>query len=255
MAFWTNYLKGKGKAINKELKMAAAEADMEGYTVAAIQTQMDKVEALANDQAKAEAKLKKEKQDVVDILQLQDDRLAGIAVLQEDVAKLTDPAEIANLNGIIEAEVTKLEGMQEDIAREQEEAVEAESDLAEIRELLAMEKEKLVTMRASLDKTKSAIERANRAEDRAKAKADLAAKKAGLAEGNDEIFDDLLGAAQNRLKEIEQRTRATTIKAELLADSKGTSNAMQDAIARAKGKVSTSGLSVQDRLAALKVNK
>ena len=252
MAFWTNYLKGKGKAINKELKMAAAEADMEGYTAAAIQTQMDKVEGLALDQAAAEAKVKKEKQDVVDILQLQEDRLAGIAVLQEDITKLTDATEIANLNNIIEAEVTKLENMQEDIAREQEEAAEAESDLGEIRELLVMEKDKLTSMRASLDKTKNAIDRANRAEDRAKAKADLAAKKAGLAEGNDEIFDDLLGAAQSRLKEIEQRTRATTIKAELLADSKGTSNAMQDAIARAKGKAPVSGLSVQERLAALK---
>ena len=253
MAFWTNYLKGKGKALNKEMKMLAAEADMEGYTEAAIQTQMDRVNAFVNDQAKAEINLTKEKKDVEEILQLQKDRLAGISILQEDIANTTDPAEIARLTSIVEAEVTKLEEMQEDIAREKEEAAEAESDLAEIRELLSMEKEKLDTMRGTLNKTKSAIERANRAEERAKAKADLAAKKAGFAEDN--TFDDLLGAAKDRLAEIEQRTRATTIKAELLSDSKGTSSDMQDAIARAKGKVPTSTMSVAERLAAIKSGK
>lgn len=253
MAFWTNYLKGKGKAINKEMKMLAAEADMDGYTEAAIQTQMDRVNEFANDQAKAEAKLAKEKKDVEEILQLQEDRLAGISILQEDIAKTTKPSEITRLTNIIEAEVVKLEGMQEDIAREKEEAVEAESDLAEIRELLVMEKEKLDMMRGTLDKTKSAIERANRAEERAKAKAALAAKKAGFAEDN--TFDDLLGAAKDRLAEIEQRTRATTIKAELLSDAKGTSADMQDAIARAKGKAPTSTMSVADRLAAIKAKQ
>lgn len=250
MAFWTNYLKGKGKALNKELKMAAAEADMGGYTAAAIQTQMDKVEDLASSQAKAEVKLNKEKKDVEEILQLQEDRLAGISVLQEDAAKSTDTAEVARINGIIEAEVLKLENMQDDIAREKEEAAEAESDLAEIRELLGMEKEKLDNMKGTLDKTKTAIERANRAAERAKAKAELAAKKAGFAEDN--TFDDLLGAAKDRLAEIEQRTRATTIKAELLSTADGTSDTMQEAIARAKGKVPASSMSVADRLAAIK---
>jgi len=253
MAFWMNYLKGKGKEINKELKMAAAGADMDGYSAAAIQTQMDKVTDLAGAQAAAETKLKKEKQDVLEIMQLQEDRLAGITILTEDVTKETDPAKAHQLNSIVEAEVRKLEEMQEDIAREKEEAAEAESDLAEIRELLGMEKDKLDSMKGTLDKTKSAIERAARAEERAKAKAELAAKKAGFAEDN--TFDDLLGAAKDRLKEIEQRTRATTIKAELLSNSDGTSNAMQDAIARAKGNAPTSTMSVAERLAAIKAKQ
>lgn len=251
MGFWKNYGIGTLKGIEKSGKELLVGADIEGFSAAAIATQLEVLDAMSIKQAAAEKKVEKEVGEAVAIVQLQQDRLDGIEVLQAENAATTD-AKVHELNNsVIIAELDKLDAMQEDIAREKEEAEEAKVDLAEIREVVALAKEKLDMMQKGLEKVKTGMSKAKLAVVRNEERAAIAEEKAGLR-APDDTFNTIMAAANSRLEAIQNKGRAAEIKADALTKKDNTSDVMKAAMAKAKGVAPVATMSVEERLAALK---
>lgn len=253
-SFWANYGIGKLKDGEKAAKKMVMNADIDGFSDAAIATQMAKVDELTAKKALAEEKLTKEDNDVAIELAAQQDVLNGIDFLQQEIVNSTDEALIALNTKTIEAELAKLEAKQPKIAKEKQEAAEAKQDLAEIQEVLIAAKAKLDGMKNGMEQVKNEIARAERAVERNEERAALAAEKAGYT-APDDTFNTILGAANERLEEIRLRARQAEIKAETLAPKDDTSDVMKAAIAKAKGNAPAATMSVTERLAAIKAAK
>jgi chromosome segregation ATPase len=222
--------------------------DPEGASEADIKTIDRELTKITKETAEALRTAKREREEAEEINKLYNIKLSGIEILEARKEGLS-PEERAKVEAVIEEEVAKLEAMQEDIEREEQEAAEAEEYQKELEELCRITANKLKTARSQLNKAKNAMKSAHLKKKRAEIAAERANKVAGLS-NNLHKLGSALEAMNAKAVEAEQDAEAIRMKSRLLKPA-NTSSIMDNAVKEAMGQ-KTSALSIKDRIAALK---
>ncbi|MCX7093034.1 MAG: hypothetical protein NTY50_06240 [Methylobacter sp.] len=241
MSFFKNYGIEKAKSLASALSEAIVRFDPEGATEAAIGEIEEKFDNLNVAFSKAKQVWDKENKEAETILALYNQRLAAADYLQ------ADPGKTAALNQLISA----LEEMLPDIEREKQEADDARQDMDQLDGLVKQYAEKLKSARHTVEKAKKDMQRAEFQKERAKEIADAAAMAAGLSKsttGLSSALDHMNKLAEQSKAEADAANR----KARLLQPTSIDEDADIKAAMAAVSGNSPAGLSIQDRMAALR---
>lgn len=241
MSFFKNYGIEKAKSLANALSEAIVKFDPEGATEAAIGEIEEKFDNLNVAFSKAKQVWDKENKEAETILALYNQRLAAADYLQ------ADPGKTAALNQLISA----LEEMLPDIEREKQEADDAKQDMDQLDDLVKQYAEKLKSARHTVEKAKKDMQRAEFQKERAKEIADAAAMAAGLSKsttGLSSALDHMNKLAEQAKAEADAANR----KARLLQPTSIDEHADIKAAMAAVSGNSPAGLSIQDRMAALR---
>ena len=241
MSFFKNYGIEKAKSLDNALSEAIVKFDPEGATEAAIGEIEEKFDNLNVAFSKAKQVWDKENKEAETILALYNQRLAAADYLQ------ADPGKTAALNQLISA----LEEMLPDIEREKQEADDAKQDMDQLDDLVKQYADKLKSARHTVEKAKKDMQRAEFQKERAKEMADAAAMAAGLSKsttGLSSALDHMNKLAEQSKAEADAANR----KARLLQPTSIDEDADIKAAMAAVSGNSPAGLSIQDRMAALR---
>ncbi len=247
--FIKGYTQAKSETAGSSIVQMIAGWDPEGASEADIKTMNSNLDKLIKEATIASQEAAREQKEADAINKLYNDMLAGIEVLEEQ-KKTADEHTTTVIDAVILEELTKLESMQGDIAREEAEAVEAAEYKAELDALCRISADKLKNARKQLSAAKTNMKRAEVREKRASEKAARASQLAGITKDMDKM-SSALGAMNAKAEEAHARAEGHEMKAKLLKSSDSANSIMADAMKKAAG-VTTPTMSVAERLAALK---
>jgi len=247
-SFFKNYGKTKFKDGINALNDAIVSFDPEGATEAAISEMEENFDSINVQFSKAKDVWDTEQREADEIIAVRDQRMAAAEHIS---GQLESDPENAKLNAALVSLLDSLEGMEDDIALEVEEAEDAKEVMEDLQLTVTMYADKLKNARTEMRKATNAMANAKRKEIRAEEKASRAAQSAGLRNTAGGI-SSALESMNNQAAEANQKADAATRKAELLGSSEVEEN---DAVAAAMAAVSGEApapTSVKDRLAALR---
>lgn len=250
MQFVKNY--GKVKADNSAdtLMKGIVALDLDGAAEADIRVLEENLDKLVKAATAQAAEATRERREADEINELYNNKLAAIEILNEQLAD-AEGADAEELEEVILEEVEALESMQNDIARENEEAEEAETYQKELDEMCMEASKALKNARGQLNKAKTNLKRAERNTEREERKAAQRKNLKGLTAGTGKLAT-ALEAMQEKTEDERQKSEGLAMKSKLLGDDDKKNARMEAAMAKAAGKTSTADMSVKDRLAALK---
>ena len=241
MSFFTSFTRAASDNFMKEAQGLLATKFPDVMSEAAILQIEERYDALNLLLAKAEQKAKKEQDEADAIVKLHDQRIAVAEYLmsqgKEDAAQKV---------------VAEVELMTADIEREQQEAVDANARVAQLRGMVETFGEKLKGARATVNKSKAALERAQLRKEEAKQSEEDAKFAAGLSNGLGGL-SSALEAMERSADEATAEADAAVRKANMLKPvSLDDDPDIKAAKAALSGNAATTGMSLADRLAALK---
>jgi len=252
MALLGRFLKSYGKNavadVSRSLTDAIVAFDPQGASEAEILAIEEQFDQVNREYSKAKREFDKEQKEADAILDLRERRLKAAGILSEK-AEAGDAAASTGLDKLL----TVLEGMEDDIESEVEEAEDAKLVMNELDQTVKMYADKLKNARRDMKKAAQTMQKAEKQAERAQAKAERAAVMAGIKENTSSLGSAL--ASMNRQAEEKQaQADAALRKAALL----GKSNVEDDdAVAAAMAAASGEGgadapTNAKDRLAALR---
>lgn len=247
--FMKGYAKVKSETAGLSIIEMIAGWDPEGASEADIRLMDDNLNELLKQASQAKFEAEKEQKEADEINALYKQRLAGVEILQGRLST-ADENQKAKIMAVIEEEVIKLESMQNDIAREEQEAVEAVAYMNELNALCKTAADQLKNARKQLHDAQVQLKRANLKEKRATEKAKRHAEVEGISK-NMSKMTSALGAMQKQTAKANQNAEAQEMKSKLLHTKTGSDELMQDAMKEASSGTGSSA-SIADRLAALK---
>jgi myosin heavy subunit len=250
--FMKGYAEVKSETAGVSIVQMIAGWDPEGASEADIRVMDKNLDDLLKQASEAKNEADREQREADEINELYRQRLAGIEVLEKR-KEGADPATVKEIDAVIVEELDKLEAMQADIAREEQEAKEAAEYKAELDELCKVAADKLKNARKQLNDAQMQLKRANLREKRASEKAARKAELEGITK-NMSKMTSALGAMQKKAAEANAKAEAHEMKSKLLNSSDTASSMMADAMKEAN-KGASSSSSIADRLAALKAKK
>ena len=249
LKFWKHFSREKINDAGRALTDAIVRFDPETASEAAIAEMEENFDNLNLEFSKAKQEWQKEQREADEVQKTYEQRLQAAELLQTQVAEggrgVKDKE--AGLLQLLES----LEGMQEDVELEAEEAADAKALMEELQQTVDILADKLKSARRDMKKAQNTLARAQAAEDRAKKQEDRAREIAGLkssAGGLNTALDSLNRAADDAKAKADASSRKTT----LIGGAKPEQNsAVTAALAEVSGKPAAP-TSVADRLAALK---
>lgn len=254
------FLKGYGATKVQDATTALTEAivkfDTEGATEATILVMDDNVNQLLKEAAQARIEFEKEKKEADIIVGLYNQRLSAAETLSTQIEEATTAGDTKKVNSLtksLEALLTMIEDMADDVEREKQEAVDAQEILEELEGAAKEGAEQLKDARAEIKKAAQGMKKAQLAEERAKKKRE----RAELASGVRKTGSGLNVALEAMKKQTEESTAnadASAMKARLLKPEGGIDED-PNILAAMGGASDTSTLSISDRLAGLKKKK
>lgn len=247
-SFFKNYGKTKFKDGVNALNDAIVAFDPEGATEAAISEMEENFDNINVEFSKAKSVWDKEQREADEIIAVRDQRMAAAEHISR---QLEADADNAQLNDALVQLLDSLEGMEDDIALEVEEAEDAKEVMEDLQLTVTMYADKLKGARTDMRKASNAMANAKRKAERADEKAKRAAQSAGLRNSAGGI-SSALESMNKQAEEANQKADAATRKAELLGSKEVEQN---DAVAQAMAAVSGEApapTSAKDRLAALR---
>jgi hypothetical protein len=250
-SFLKGYSEVKAESAGGSIVGMLSSWDPEGASEADIRVMDANLDKLLKQAADSSADATREQAEADAINALYRQRLAGVEVLEKR-KEGADAAAVAEIDSVILEELDKLEGMKDDILREEQEAVEAAQYVDELKQLCSMAAEKLKGARAQLTSARKDMERASVREQRAEEKAKRAAEVAGISSSMSKM-SSALEAMKAKAAESTSKAEAHEMKSALLSNSSTKAGSMMDsAMAEASGKPSASTVSIADRLSALR---
>lgn len=249
-SFAVNYAAVKAGNVLTSMKNTIDSWDPEGSSEAEILGIDQQLNELTLEAGKVEEKVKKEKADVVRVRNEYNNRIGGLEVLQKRLETTTDAAVIAEIEAVMNEEMTGLSELEEQLVVEEQEAADAEQELAEISQLCVIVADKLKTARKTIAAGKAAADKAERRVQLAAEKEARAKKVAGITKEMGAVTG-ALNAYTKKADAANAQAAALEMKAKLLTP-KASSNLMADAMKEAQAGSAAPTMSVQERMAAFK---
>ncbi len=249
-SFGVNYAAVKVGNVFANLKNTVDSWDPEGSSEADILGIDQQLNELALEAGQVEQKVAKEMADVVRVRADYNRKVGGLEVLQNKLDTTTDEALKAQIETVMEEELTNLAELEAQLVVEEQEEVEAVEELAQIKDLCKIVAEKLKTARKTIEQGKAAAAKAERREQLASEKEQRAKKVAGITQDMGAVTG-ALNAYSKKADAANARANALELKASLLAP-KAASNLMEEAMKAADAGSAAPKMSIQERMAALK---
>lgn len=249
-SFGVNYAAVKVGNVFSNLKNTIDSWDPEGSSEAEILGIDQQLSELTLEAGQVEQKVAKEKADVVRVRSDYNRRLGGLSVLQQRLDTTTEGPVKAEIEAVMEEELTNLSELEAQLAVEEQEETEAVAELAQISDLCKIVAEKLKTARKTVNQGKAAAEKAERREQLAAEKEARAKKIAGITQDMGAVTG-ALSAYAKKADQANARASALEMKASLLTP-KAASNLMEEAMKAADDGGTAPKMSIADRMAALK---
>jgi len=249
-SFGVNYAAVKVENVFSNLKNTIDGWDPEGSSEAEIRGIDQQLSELTLEAGQVEQKVVKEKADVVRVRNDYNRRVGGLGVLQTQLDATTDAALKAEIEKVMEEELTTLAEVEAQLAVEEQEEEEAVAELAQISDLCKIVADKLKTARKTVEQGKAAAEKAERREQLAAEKEARAKKIAGITKDMGAVTG-ALNAYTKKAEKANASAASMEMKAKLLTPV-ATSNLMEEAMKAADAGVTSPKMSIADRMAALK---
>ena len=249
-SFGVNYAAVKVGNVFTNLKNTIDGWDPEGSSEAEIMGIDQQLSELTLEAGQVEQKVAKEKADVVRVRNDYNRRVGGLEVLQKQFDTTADAALKAEIEKVMEEELTTLAEVEAQLVVEEQEEEEAVAELAQISDLCKIVAEKLKTARKTVEQGKAAAVKAERREQLAAEKEARAKKIAGITQDMGAVTG-ALNAYAKKAEKANASAAAMEMKAKLLTPA-ATSNLMEEAMKAADAGITTPKMSIADRMAALK---
>ena len=250
LRFVKGYAKAKSQSAGTSLIQTIVSWDPEGASEADILAMSEDLDKLVEEAAKASEEAEREQRRSDEIKDLYNKRLAGVEVL-EARKEGASAEEAAQIDAVINEELTKLEEMLPEIEREEAKAKEALEYKKELDEMCQAAADKLKQARAQLTKARRDMERAKLREKRAEEKAKKAAILAGITKDVSRM-SSALSTMTAEAEAANARAEAKNMKTRLLKTNNSSSDLMEEAMKEASRSSDTQKRSAAERLAALR---
>ena len=237
-------------AVNAAME-ALVRWDPQSASEAELRTMEQNLDALGQQVAQARQKFDREKREADQINALYHQRLAAAESLQKQMDGAADGAQKDALSKSLETLVKMIEDMTTDVKRETQDADDAHDFLQTLEQTYNQAGQKLKGARSELDRAQRDMQRASQQRQSAAQQADAARQAAGLATSTSSLTVALKAMRDAADKDMASADAARN-KAKLLAPSQPEKEDPNIAAALAAASGKPTGLSVTDRLAALK---
>lgn len=238
-----------------EMVRILVEMDPKSATEAELRTMEDNLDKLGRELALARQSSDNETREAVEIRKLFQQRMAAADRLSEMMNAEENPAKKAELEKSLMTLLAMLEEMGPDIQREEEEAQEAKSFLDTIENAYTEAGARFKAARKELEQAERDMKRADMQKDQAKRQEEQAKRTAGLTRSSDSLgiaLKSMRASADQKLAEADAAKRKTTLLTPTAVEKDDRNIAAAMASVTGKGSTSTEGVSLADRIAALK---
>jgi DNA repair exonuclease SbcCD ATPase subunit len=250
MGFFGNFAKTKLSGIQENIAKVVVAWDPNGATEAEISTMIEELNKVTVDYGKAKSAYDKEKAEAVAARANYDRYISAAEKLSAQVDTEADPIRKSELEKSLTSLLSKLEELQPEVEREEQEAVEAEQYHAEMKEFAELTANKVKTARAALANAQKDMQRAEIAQQKAEDRAARAEVVAGLKK-NTGALGVAMNAMHQQAAEARAKADAASLKADLLGQAKKEDENVAAALRAVDGNPEPTA-SVADRLAVLK---
>lgn len=249
--FLKHYGMHKATGILDEFASAVVAFDPQAASRAQVAMMEAELGKLGNRLAEAEAELRREHRETLELKQNYDQYLQAAQILQNRLSDGQDPANTAETEASLAKIIDKLEQMKPEIEREEREDGEVEAWSSELRNSFEELAKKIRGAHAQLKTARRQMDMANLQKDRAEQQ-DRRAKEAAGLNNSISSLNVALDSMNQETSRVRAETEALKLKAGLLqADRLDDDPNIAAALAAARGNAAADRGSLSDRLAAL----
>jgi len=250
--FLTHYGMNKASEVLDEFATAVVAFDPQAASKAQISMMEEELNKLGDRLATAEAELRREHQETEQLQRSYEQYLQAAQILENKLSETDDAAARAEVEASLAKIIDKLEQLQPEIAREQEEDREVEAWRTELRQSFEALAKKIRTAHAELKSAHRQMDMARLQQQRAQEQERRSKETAGLTNSMNSLTV-ALDAMNQQTAKVRAETEATKLKASLYqADRIESDPNIAAALATAQGETSLARGSLSDRLSALR---
>jgi len=233
--FLKHYGMAKAGGVLEEFAAAVVEFDPDAASSAQLSMMEAELDRLGTRLAEAEAEAQREHRETAELRQRYEEHLQAAQLLEARLADIAEPASRTETEASLARIIDKLEQMQPEIEREEQEDREVEAWRTELRRSFEELAQKIRTAQNELKSARRQMDTARLQRQRAAERERRSSEAAGIT-GSIGSLSIALDTMNQQTTKVRAETAALTLKAELLrADAPDSDPIVAEALAAARG--------------------